>query len=69
MIPLKPSIVNSALKMETEVFSEKLASTNQSTRPVNPEDLYRRHRGGYLNLMNSALCPQGVFMDFVCFSE
>jgi hypothetical protein len=37
IIPLIPSIVTSAVKMETVRFSETLASTNQSTRRLNRE--------------------------------
>jgi hypothetical protein len=38
IISLIPSNVTSALKMETVRFSETLASTNQSTRRLSPED-------------------------------
>jgi hypothetical protein len=45
IIPLIPSMVTSALKMETVCFSEKLASTRQSTRRPNPEEHHQyRHR-------------------------
>jgi hypothetical protein len=38
------SIVTSALKMETEHFSETLASTDESTRRQNPDEHHHPHR-------------------------
>jgi hypothetical protein len=38
IIPLIPSMVTLALKMETVRFSEMLASTSQSTRRPDPEE-------------------------------
>jgi hypothetical protein len=37
-IPPLPNIATSALKMETVCFSETLASTDESTRRLNPEE-------------------------------
>jgi hypothetical protein len=45
IIPLNPSMVTSALKMEAVRFSETLASTSQSTRRPNPKEHHQyRHR-------------------------
>jgi hypothetical protein len=47
IISLYPSIVTSALKMETVRFSETLASTSQSKRRPNPKEHFHHHLSIY----------------------
>jgi hypothetical protein len=51
-----PSIITSALKMKAAHFFDILASTNQSTWCLNPEECYHRHHRENLIFLITSLC-------------
>jgi hypothetical protein len=75
IIPLIPSIITSALKMETAGFSKTLAFTNQSTWRLNPEEHHHychHHENLKSNIhpdsMNRELASKLIFLWDCCFN-